>query len=177
MTLVPKLYLDAKTWQRLPGDVFFSRYAGEEDLYPEDLNPSSVYRPVSEVPVEIVIRTSEREKRLEFELKAKEIAAGNWGKLFDISGAGSQVGLVFLPSPVFIGAHLMPDVVQLLGNSETVAYDAIIRDVYIAKSVRLFSIGSASDDALPEEIVMTTKFRWFRNRCNPKHLGFSKDEK
>jgi hypothetical protein len=175
--MLPKLYLDAKTWQALPGDIFFARYPGEESIQPHDLNPSSVYRPVSAVPSEIVIRTSEREKRLEFELKAKEVASGAWGKLIDVSGAGSQVGIILIPAPIFIGVHHLPDVVQLLGNSETVAYDAIIRDIHIAKTVRFFSVGSISDSNLPEELIMTTKFRWFRNRCNPKHLGFSKEEK
>lgn len=178
MNLVPEFYLQAASWQRLPADVFFSRYEGDDTVYPEgaDLS-SSVYRPVSMVPREIFVRTSEREKRLEFELKAKKIASGGWGSLFDVSGAGSQVGIVLIPAPIFIGCHAMPDVIHLLGNSDTVAYDAIVKDIYVAKAIRAFSISSSSDAPMPEELVLTTKFRWFRNRLNPKHLGFSKEEK
>lgn len=174
---VPEFYLKAANWQRLPGDVFFSRYEGDEDVYPQSLEPSSVYRPVSGIPTEIFVRTSEREKRLEFELKAKELASGSWGRLFDVSGAGSQVGLVLLPAPVFIGAHVLPDSVHLLGNHDTVAYDAIVKDVHVSKTIRVFSISSSSTASLPEELILTTKYRWFRNRLNPKHLGFSKEEK
>lgn len=174
--MLPAFYLDAVTWQKLPGGVFFARYEGEEDIYPRELVPSSVYRPVSQVPTEVFIRTSEREKRLEFELKASAVASGPWGQLVDVSGAGSQVGLVLLPTSAFIGAHVMPDIVHLLGNDESVAYDAVIKDVHVAKSVRVFTIGPISG-AAPQELLLTTKLRWFRSRNNPKHLGFSKEER
>lgn len=173
--MVPSLYLDASTWQKLPGDVFFARYEGEE-FETSELSPAAAYRPVSRVPAEVFVRTSEREKRLEFELKAGLLASGPWGSLFDVSGAGSQVGLILTPAPeVFIGAHVLPDIVHMLGNDDSIAYDATIKDVHIAKTVRIFSIGS--EPSLPHDLVLTTKYRWFRNRANPKHLGFSKEEK
>jgi uncharacterized protein YfaT (DUF1175 family) len=34
-----------------------------------------------------------------------------------------------------------------------------------------------ADDAHPHDLMITTKTRWFRNRNNPKFLGFSKDDK
>lgn len=175
--MLPSVYLDANTWQKLPGGSFFARYAGDEAIYPSDMTPSQIFRPVADVPTEVFIRTSEREKRLEFQLEAKELASGAWGKLLDVSGAGSQVGLVFLVSPCFIGAHILPDIVHLLGNDESIAYDAVIRDIHTSKTIRMFSIGPVASDVMPEEIVLTTKLRWFRNRNNPKHLGFSKEEK
>jgi hypothetical protein len=179
--LLSKSFLEASLWQRIPGDVFFSRYAGDETIHPEDLSPSSVYRPVSMVPSEIFVRTSEREKRLEFELKATEISKGHWGALYDVSGAGSQVGLVMTVNPVFIGAHVLPDIVHLLGNDESIAFDGIITDIHLAKTVRVFKVGfslrESEEEHIPHDVVLTTKYRWFRNRNNPKHLGFSKEEK
>jgi hypothetical protein len=177
MMRFPDFYLSAANWYSLSGGIFFSRYEGDDTVYPQVLEPADVYHPVSLIPTEIFVRTSVREKRLESELKAKEVTSGSWGSLFEVSGAGSQVGLVLMPSSVFIGAHVLPDSVHLLGNHDTVAYDAIVQDVYLSKSIRVFSACSYSNDDLPSDLILTTKFRWFRNRMNPKHLGFSKEEK
>lgn len=179
--MFPKFYLDAGLWHRLPVDFFFSRYAGDEEVYPQELTPDSVYRSISLVPTEVFVRTSEREKRLEFELEAKKVAEGKWGTLFEVSGAGSQVGLVTILNPIFIGAHVLPDMVHLMGNSESVAFDGIIRDIYLAKATRMFEVGyslrSEQGEDVPFDVVMTSKNRWFRIRNNPKYLGFSKEEK
>jgi hypothetical protein len=177
MMRLPEVYLNASNWQKLPGGVFFSRYEGDDDVLPQSLEPADIYRPVSLLPTEVFVRTSEREKRLESGLKAKELASDSWGSIFEVSGAGSQVGLVLMVAPIFIGAHVLPDMAHFLGNHDTVAYDAVVKDVYISKSIRAFSVCSYSSDNLPFELVLTTKFRWFRNRMNPKHLGFSKEEK
>lgn len=172
--MLPDMYLSAETWQKVPADVFFAVYDGS--ISPVSLSPVDVYRPAGDVPSEILIRTSEREKRLEADLTSNVLTSGPWGSLYVVDGDGSQVGLVLIPKPGrFCGAHVMPDVVHLLGNSESVANDAIIKDIHIAKSVRLLKVGSQEDE--PHDIVFTTKLRWFRNRNNPKHLGFSKEEK
>jgi hypothetical protein len=168
--------LIASTWQKLPIGSFFSRYEADGPLLPEGDSPADVFQPASMVPIEVLIRTSEREKRLEFNLDAREITSGQWGALFEIAGDGNPVGLLLRVAPqTFCGAHALLDVVHLLANTESVANDATIKDIHLSKTVRVFRIGS--DDNLPHDIVMTTKSRWFRNRNNPKHLGFSKEEK
>lgn len=175
---IPLSFLDASRWQALPIDVLFVQYEdGEQAPLPNVVEPSTVYQPVAKVPNIVFCRTSDSEKRLDNELDAKVVGSGFWGQLCEVQGAGATIGVVLLPAPgVFCGAHALPDMVHLVICEDDLSPDSIISDVYDSKTIRSFLMGPPVGDRL-HDFIMTTKARWFRNRINPKYLGFSKDEK
>lgn len=174
---LPRDFLEASTWAPLPVDIIHVRY-GAEKLEPQGLEPETAYRPIRDIPKQVVYRTSDREKRLEVSLSEALVTSGPWGELHEITGGGSHIGFVILLKPnAFCGAHLLPDSAHLISYAELLPDTCIIKDIHDHKMFRLFKIGPAGNDDSPHDVIVTTKTRWFRNRNNPKFLGFSKDER
>lgn len=178
MNNVPKSFLDPARWAALPVDVLFAEYVdGTQAPLPAVVEPDNVYQPVGAVPNIVFCRVSDSEKRLEQSIDARVITSGFWGQLCEVLGGGASIGLVLLPAQgVFCGAHAMPDMVHLVVCEDDLPPDSIISDVYENKTIRMFLTGPAKGERL-HDLIITTKARWFRNRINPKYLGFSKDEK
>ena len=175
---IPLSFLDASRWQGLNLDVLMSLYEdGTEAPLPSAVEPETVYQPVGRVPSVVFCRTSDSEKRLESQLESVVVASGPWGQLCEVQGGGGVIGLVLLPATgVFCGAHVLPDMVHLVVCEDDLAENSIISEVHESKTIRAFLMGPPTGDRI-HDFLMTTKARWFRNRINPKYLGFSKDEK
>ncbi len=176
---LPVKYLDATRWQHLPLDVLYAIYSDDEDNLDPSFEPIEVYQPVQRIPVFILCRTSDSEKRLEGALSSRVVRGGEWGSLFEVVGNAAVVGLVFcINQEQFCGSHVTPDGVTLLACETDIPPGAIMKELYDGgKIVRAFRVGPPTDDKAPHDVLIATKNRWFRNRINPKHLGFSKDEK
>jgi hypothetical protein len=125
------------------------------------------------LPTALVVRTSSRERRLVGVPVSVELAAGPWGTVHSVTGHGSQIGIVLSVAPGrFCGAHVLPDGAHLvLGRKEAPA--PRIRDLYVSRSARLFAVG----DEGQEDLLLTSRTRWFRARNNPHFLGFSKGDR
>lgn len=178
MKTIPSEFLAADCWRPLGVNLLVSQYADGRRIPLNNLEPDGVYQPVGEVPVAIFCRTSTSEKRLEGRLEAEVVASAPWGEVFEVTGNGSQVGFVLRIEPgAFCGAHVLPDMVHCIACEEELPDESTLKDVYEGKSIRVYAVGPIQDKDRPQDILVTTKTRWFRARNNPKYLGFSKDDK
>lgn len=170
-------FLEADRWGRMPIDVLHSVYT-DGVVAPLAMVPSEIYQPASRVPTHLLCKTSDSEKRLAGLLQTRLSGSGRWGRVYEVVGHGSLVGVVVqLEDNAFCGAHVQPDVVHLVSCVEELPDDSIVKDVYLGKTVRLFSIGPIDENKRPHDMMLTAKARWFRHRHNPKFLGFSKEDK
>lgn len=174
--MIDPKFLDPAYWAHLVVDVLYSVYENGT-VVPEGPEPDGVYPPVHWVPKYVLCRLSDSEKRLEGALEVKEAKAGAWGSVFDVTGAGAQVGVIIEMGPPFCGAHVNPDGVHLVGCVDGLPEGSIVVDLFEAKTLKIFSVGPGAPADFAHDVVITTKTRWFRNRNNPKFLGFTKDEK
>jgi hypothetical protein len=177
------MLLNVELWKSLPLDILVA-YNGDNgdevrvlDL-DESTDASQVYRPVDEIPWAILVRTSDSEKRFTSKLKAVLHSTHDWGSIHLIAGHnGSSVGLILeIPEARFCGAHTLPDIVHFVTCTDGLPEDAVMKSVFTNKVIRIFRLGP-EDDSAPHDVMLTTKARWFRARCNPKSLGFSKEER
>lgn len=175
--MVPTRYLDPVIWQGLPVDVLHVAY---DDGYisPGSTEPDAIYQPVARIPVVVLVRTSDSEKRLESKLAPVLLKEGDWGSVFEVQGAGAPLGLcIVVKAGVFCGAHPLPDMVHLVACEEELPADSIVKGLYETQKIKVFLMGPIEGNDRPHDLLVTTKTRWFRNRNNPKFLGFSKDDK
>jgi hypothetical protein len=177
--MVPAKYLEASIWQALSVDVLYAVY-DDGEIVPGTLDAEAVYQPVGRVPAFVLCRTSDSEKRMESVLSSNVIQSGAWGDLCEVLGGGSPLGLCVCikQGDTFCGAHALPDIIHLIACMDDLPADSAVKDVYDGKNIKVYRMGPVTDDAHPHhDLVITTKFRWFRNRNNPKFLGFSKDDR
>lgn len=175
MSNIPPSLLDSEVWQTLPPGVIHAPTG--DILIPMDPNIDAVaantYQPVCAIPAALVVKTSTSEKRFSLTLDGQEVMSAPWGSVHNVMGAtGSVVGIVIVPSKEFCGAYLLPDMAHLMG-CHTGPVQGVIRCVHEHKMIKVYTI--EDEDLL--DVVVTTKVRWYRNRANPKALGFSKDER
>lgn len=164
MTL-PNRYLTPQLWASFTADIIHSSSA---DGTHSTLEPETIYTPVVNVPLFVAYRTSDREKRLESDLQTKVVTEGDWGVLHEVTGGGSHVGFVLEVKPGhFAGAVSLPDSVHFMHRESIV--DAPAKSVHNHRMLKVMSFD--------KDLYVVTKTRWFRNRNNPKFLGFSKDER
>lgn len=178
MLTLPARFTDPGLWLGLQVDTIYSAYADGE-IHPRTTGRAdAVYQPSSVVPAYVFCRISESEKRLEQALTSQAVMDGTWGILHEILGQGAKIGAVLaLKAGAFMTAHVLPDMVHLVSVVDDIPNESIMKSLYDYKTFRAFRLGPLADDAHPHDLLITTKTRWFRNRNNPKFLGFSKDDK
>lgn len=176
--MLPQHFQDPSLWLKLKVDAIYWTY-GDGQLLPEmGGSAEAVYQPSSAVPSVMICRISDSEKRLEQTLTVRPAVRGAWGVLYEVLGQGAVIGTAMeVAEEAFSVAHVLPDMVHLVSNTDNVSPDSIMKSLYNFKTFRSFRLGSMMDDGQPHDVLVTTKSRWFRNRNNPKFLGFSKDEK
>ena len=175
--LLPNRFIDPSLWLGLQVDSIYSVYA-DGVVHPRTVDlADAVYQPSSHIPSFVFCRISESEKRLEQALESRPVMDGPWGVIHEVLGQGSIIGAVLAPQPgSFLAAHVLPDMVHLVADTDDIPKDSIMKGLYDHKTFRSFRLGPASDEAHPHDVLVTTKTRWFRTRNNPKFLGFSKDD-
>ncbi len=178
MSVLPPRFLDPSLWLGLQVDTFYVVYA-DGQLHPRSTDSAdAVYQPAGCIPEFIFCRISDSEKRLEHALESRLAVGGSWGALYEVLGQGSVIGTALsVRTSAFSSTHVLPDMVHLVCMVDDVPHDSVMKALYDFKTFRSFRLGPMTDDDHPHDLLVTTKARWFRNRNNPKFLGFSKDDK
>lgn len=168
--------LDPALWR---GFVVDALYTVDEfgEVKPDTARSAdAVYNPTDNIPLFALCRISDSTKRLENGLEARKVDEGAWGILYEVTGSGSIIGVIFeIESEAFVSAHCTPDGVHLVRPEPGTEF--IVKPLYSYKTFRSFRVGPMDDDDAPHDLMLTAKRRWFRRRNDPKFLGFSKDDK
>ncbi len=169
--------LDLTRWVRAPVDILHSVY-NDGTQVPERMGEldTALYQPTNRIPRAVFARLSDSEKRLDQELSIREVSYHRWGSICEVLGGGALIGaFVFTHMGCFEHAHVLPDGAHFsMGSRVPAMADPFVKDLYTNKSFRVFE---TTDGVDVSDVVVVTKQRWFRNRNNPKFLGFSKDER
>jgi hypothetical protein len=175
---LPARFRDPGLWLGLQVDTIYAAYA-DGQIHPQTTDKAdAVYQPSSVIPSFVFCRISDSEKRLEQAVESRPVMNGSWGVLHEVLGQGTIIGAAFAVNvAAFSSAHVLPDMVHLVSMVDDVPHDSIMKGLYEHKTFRSFRLGPMGDDQHPHDLLVTTKTRWFRNRNNPKFLGFSKDDK
>lgn len=165
-------------WSKLELNTLYG-WVNDAGLYPNDLSKADEsYLPTDWIPDLLIVRTSSSSKRLDKGIteKAVKSVSPKTIKVSDIECAGSKIGVVLRPKKdVFVQSYFTPDGCMLLTGYEL--DQAIVKDGYSFKTMRMYLIGNNGLDPKTNvhDCLVTAKKRWFRNRNDPKFLGFSKD--
>ncbi len=168
-------FLQPELWATAKVDVLFAEGERADPVSAQE-NAVRAYQPVGRVPRLLFCRTSDSEKRLEGKIEARIVADGHWGMLHEVLGAGGTIGFALAPSTsAFSGAHVLPDIAHFVSGAHDLPEGSVVSHLYDNKTLRIFLLG-ATGGSFPQDLLVTTKNRWFRNRINPKFLGFSKND-
>jgi len=176
---IPEGLLDPQLWAGLTITSLYAVYDDGEICPSDSTIANQVYGPSSRIPLYVICRISTSTKRLEKGLAASPLQdIGCRGRIHEVTGGGSPIGvMVGLAPQEFKAAHFTPDGLHLCNGEADLPPDVIIKPLYDYKTFRSFRVGPADDDDAPHDLMMTAKARWFRERNDPKFLGFSKGSK
>ncbi len=166
-------FLDSALWQEQDPLVLVSIFRDGPAPVSLTAPASLVHRSATDVPIATITRVSQSTKRLEGDLVAKEVASGPWGRQYEV-GHGAIVGYAWLWDQRYTHAHALPDIVHLLSTQQLDPVESQKAEVvWEFKGLRLVTVtyGDVVD------VLLTTKARWFRQRYNPKTLGYAKEER
>ncbi len=173
MTIDPTTLTSSELWKSLEVDRFFVMNS-DGDIHPKEVTPEEAYVPNS-LPEMILCRISDSTKRLGEHLTISVVEEDWWGKVYHLSGTGSPVGILLaLNQDRFSSADYMPDGIHVFGKEKDPKGATILRQGYDFKSFRVFPIEVGG---IGHGLMVTVKNRWFRDRNDPKHLGYSKEAK
>lgn len=167
-------FATAEVWANVAPSVLVSVYDGQPLQVNARTPAVALHMSSSDIPEATFVRLSQSVKRLEGELLCLPRRKEAWGTQYEVRGNGQTLGIAWTwERERFRAAHVLPDVVHMVGVGETDLQSSATKVELDTKGLKLLTIksGQATD------LLLSTKVRFFRARYNPKNLGFAKEER